>query len=111
MFTKTIQGAVHVLAGNESLTEANVDELRELTESLMGAGQPMTVFDMSSILILDSSGLELLLDIKDDFKARGGHFKLAAPAPLCRDILHITSVDKEFEIFDLLSDAVGSFVR
>ncbi len=37
--------------------------------------------------------------------------KLAAPSPLCEEILSVTGVGEGFEIFEDAALAVGSFVR
>lgn len=111
MFQQTNFGAVTVVAMNEPLTLTTTEELGEFMENASSQGQPLSVFDMSHVPLMDSNGLETLLNLKDHFEHRGGRLKIAAPVPLCREILRITGVEKHFEIFDGVSDAVRSFVR
>jgi len=82
MYHRSMHGAVHVIRGDEPLTESSVDELQEI-----------------------------IIEIRQQFTQRGGSLKLACPVPLCRNIMHVTGVEDEFEIFSRLSEAVGSFLR
>ena len=108
---RVIQGAVSVINSREPLSGKQVDELRAMSEAILEDGQPMVVFDMSELPLVTSDGLECLMDLKDDFGKRGGNLKVAGPTPLVQDILRITNVDQHFEIFERVSQAVGSFVR
>lgn len=111
MYHRSMHGAVHVIRGDEPLTESSVDELQEIATSLLDSGQPFSVLDMSEIKLMDSAGLESIIEIRQQFTQRGGSLKLACPVPLCRNIMHVTGVEDEFEIFSRLSEAVGSFLR
>lgn len=111
MFQKTLQGAVVVVKSNQPITVENSPELTGLADATLADGQPLVVLDMKTTALIDSAGLEALLTIKQQFENVGGALKLASPVPLCRDILHITGLDREFEIYERLCDAVGSFVR
>ena len=69
------------------------------------------MFDLQGVPLLDSQGLELLLDVQDRCGQRGGSLHLAAPAILCRDILVVTGVVEHFAVFDDVLSAVGSFAQ
>ena len=71
----------------------------------------MAVLNLAGVPLLDSAGLELLLNAHDSFAERGGAFKVAAAPALCRDILAVTGVDEQVEVHDELSMAVRSFLR
>jgi anti-anti-sigma regulatory factor len=60
---------------------------------------------------VDSAGLEMLLDYKEEFQQLGGALKLASPSPLCREILSVVGLGDAFEVFPETLSAVGSFVR
>ncbi len=66
---------------------------------------------MAKISLLDSAGLSLLLDVQEKAQKRGGALKLVSPNALCREILTVTGVGKEFEIFQDEVSAVGSFAQ
>jgi len=111
MFDLTRQGAVDVVHGDEPLNAEYSDEVRATLESIEKQGQPHVVVDLENIPLIDSQGLELLLDFQDRFSDRGGALKLAAPNPLCRNILKITDVTTQIELFDDVLSAVGSFAQ
>ena len=111
MFEQSRQGAVDVIRGNDPLNVDHVEFLANLFEGCMEVGQPQVVFDMQAIPLIDSAGMELLLDIQEACRKRGGVMKLAAVNPLCLQILNATGVRKRFEVFADTSAAVGSFVR
>ncbi len=111
MFHRSKQGAVDIITSGVSLTRDHVDGLRAVIDQCLKHGQPMAVLDMQKIPLFDSAGLEHLLDFQDEFQRRGGVLKLAAPSPLCRDILSATGIAPRFEIFSDVNSAVGSFLR
>jgi anti-anti-sigma factor len=111
MFQRTKQGAVDLIAGNISLSRESAAELARVIGECLDHGQPMAVLDMQKIPLMDSAGLEQLLAGQDEFLKRGGMLKLAAPSPLCRDILVATGVGTKFEIYGDVKSAVGSFLR
>lgn len=111
MFERTTQGAVEVIRGTDPLNAEFAPEVRDVLESVESQGQPHVVFDLTEIPLIDSSGLELLLDFQDHYTDRGGVLRLAAPNALCRDILKITDVGNQIELFDNVVSAVGSFAQ
>ena len=89
----------------------HLDEVAKLLRECLSNGQPYIVLDLEKVPLIDSAGLELLLDAKEDFERLGGTLKLAASNPLCDEILSVTGVGRSFEIFPEATSAVGSFVR
>jgi anti-anti-sigma factor len=111
MFERMTQGAVDVIQADAPLNVESADELKQLLAACRAGGRPFVVLDMSNVPLVDGAGLELLLDFKDEFEALGGELKMAAPNPLCREILSVTGVGDGLEIFPDVLSAVGSFVR
>jgi anti-sigma B factor antagonist len=111
MFERTTQGAVEMLAATAPINADGVSAVTRALESYLQAGQPRVVLDLERVPLLDSAGLETLLDFRDLFLERGGSLKLAAPNALCRDILAVTGVGSQFEVFGDTVSAVGSFTQ
>ena len=111
MWEQKRQGAVDVFTGDEGLTTETVNRLRTKLEDRLNQGQPRLVLDFHRIPLIDSAGLEMLLDIRDACLRRGGRFQLAALNPLCRDILQVTGVASQFEIHNDAVAAAGSFAQ
>jgi anti-anti-sigma factor len=110
-FERARQGAVDLIRGDDPLTSDSVAAVGRLLDECLQAGQPRAVFDLARVTLLDSAALELLLNYQEAFQRRGGALKLAAPNPLCRDVLMATGVDRHFEIFSEAVLAVGSFAQ
>lgn len=111
MFEIARQGAVDVIVGDSPLSRDFIDPLNELLAPCLRRGQPRAVINLQQIPLIDSAGLELLLDSQDGFERRGGELKLAAANPLCQEILTVTEVGSRFEMFADTTAAVGSFVQ
>lgn len=111
MFERTRQGAVDLIKGDEPIATQTLEDLIKLLDRCISQRQPRIVIDMTSIPLLDSRGMELLVDCQRQSIARGGSIKLAAPTPLCRDILKATNVIAMFDVFDNPLEAAGSFAR
>ncbi len=111
MFQLSKQGAVDVIFGEAPLNIEHIEEVADLISACQGQGQPRIVFDLKYVPLIDSAGLELLLDAHDQCVQRGGLLQLAAPNQLCRDILNVTDADSQFMLFDDVMSAVGSFAQ
>lgn len=105
------QGAVDVVRIDGILNADKVSELSGAWEKIASSGAPMVVGDLSGVQLVDSDGLEWLLDAMDLVAYRGGAMKLAGVTPLVADILRLTGVGERFEIFDNAKSGVGSFAR
>ena len=111
MFRESRQGAIKVISGSVPLSGDNLDFLRTAVEQSLAEGQPRAVLDLREVALIDSAGLNCLLDVLELFEGRAGVLKLAAPNPLCADILSVTGVGDYFETFQDVNSAVGSFIQ
>lgn len=111
MFRTSQQGVVRVIGGDAPLSGDNIAIARKYCEEALSHGQPKLVFDFTGIPLVDSVGLELLLDIRDRCRKRGGAVVVSGASPLCVDILRATGVAAEIAIFDDTIAAVGSFAQ
>ena len=111
MFTLHRQGAIKVVAGQQVLNRETVAHAQRVCDEALAQGQPRIVFDLQGVPLIDSAGIELLLEVRDRCAARGGALHLAGPTALCSDILVATQVARQFAIFDDTLSAVGSFVQ
>ena len=111
MFEQKCQGAVDVISGGDRISGAHVAELATVLEARLERGQPHVVLDLQGVAIIDSAGLELLLDSHEKYQRIGGALKLANPGALCREVLKATGVGARFEIFGDTRSAVRSFVQ
>lgn len=111
MFKATRQGAVFVVTGDEPLNVDTVDAARDVLNSCLSNRQPKIVFDLQHVPLVDSAGLEVLTATGRECQSRGGHLQLAEPNSLNRDILRVTGLIGQLNVFDTVLSAVGSFAR
>ena len=111
MFTHKCQGAVDVIGGGDRIAGEHVAELAKVLESRLEYGQPQIVLDMQGVAVIDSAGLELLLDAQEKCMRLGGALKLANLGALCREVLKATGVSSRFEVFRDTGSAIRSFVQ
>jgi anti-anti-sigma factor len=110
MFEQKRQGAVDVIGGGDRISGDRVAELASIFDACIERGQPRVVLDLQGIAIVDSTGLELLLNAHEEYQRMGGAMKLANPGVLCSEVLKVTGVGARFEIFDDTGSAVRSFL-
>jgi anti-anti-sigma factor len=111
MFQHKHQGAVDVIGGGDRISGEHVAELASVLEERLESGLPQLVLDLHNIAIVDSAGLELLLDVQEKCQRMGGALKLANAGALFREVLKATGVGAKFEIFKDTGGAVRSFVQ
>jgi anti-anti-sigma factor len=111
MFTHKCQGAVDIIGGGDRIAGDQVAQLAKVLESRLEHGQPQVVLDMQGVVVIDSAGLELLLDSQEKCMRMGGALKLANVGALCREVLKATGVGARLEIFRDTGGAVRSFVQ
>ena len=111
MFKHTQQGAVDLISGDDPIDAQNLEALQKVLDGCVRNGQPRIVLDLESVPLLDSVGLEFLLDTLDACTDRGGTLRIAAPNGLCRDIFKVTGVSEQFEFFENTLSALGSFAQ
>ena len=109
MWEKTRHGAIDIVCGDKPLITDNIGSLRRILEECVQDGQPRLVLDFRQVSLIDSAGIELLLDVRDACARRAGCIQLAALNPLCMDILRVTGAANHFEIYGDSVAAAGSF--
>ncbi len=111
MFKHSKQGAINVVSGALPLSGDALDLLDSAFADCLNEGQPHAVLDLREVPLIDSGGLERLLDLRDSFQQKTGELKLAGANPLCHDILSVTGVASYFEVYPEVGQAVGSFIQ
>jgi anti-anti-sigma factor len=71
--------------------------------------RPNVIFDMDGTEIIDSRGLEALLNVQDNLRDSAGELKIATTNATNRKILEMTRLDQQLEVFESVVEAVKSF--
>lgn len=102
-------GNVMVAHTPDDLTEDTVDDFTRAITAAMEAGQVNIVAQMDRTDSYDSTGLSALLDWQDMLRERGGNLKVSGLGDPGRKIFEVTRLDRRFDLFDSVIDAVSSF--
>jgi anti-sigma B factor antagonist len=93
-----------IILGEES------SRLRETAKSVISAGQPRLVLDVSEVTYVDSGGLgTLYTNIWVWTRNAGGEFVLVNPGKKLTDLLQITKLTKVSKVFPTTAEAVEYF--
>jgi anti-anti-sigma regulatory factor len=84
--------------------------LKELDGSILG-DRPCLVLDCSKVREMDKSVVHLLLCCLEEAMKRNGDAKLAAVPAAGRAVLERLGVNRLFEMFDTVGEALSSFRR
>lgn len=95
-----------VLKISRSLTYQNCEEVEATFENYLDQQKKEIIIDFSKISFLDSAGLELLLQMHNELKQRGGALKLIHLDELCLDILKVTQLINVFRIYADMNIAI-----
>src|SRR4051794_39667888 len=104
------QGAVVVVKPEGAIALPESDALRAHLMQMLNSSMGRIVIDMSEVPFVDSSGLEVLLDVTDGMGESGQTLKLAATTKTVREVLELTDLAPIFEHYDEVMDAVRSFL-
>jgi anti-sigma B factor antagonist len=90
------------------LTGDFVETLKSAMTNIISKKKLGIVLDLSNTAFVDSKGLEHLLWLRDHCHENSCALKLAAMNETCGKIFEITRLEKEFDRYDQLADAVKS---
>jgi anti-sigma B factor antagonist len=106
---KNLEGvAVLTLAGQIVVGDAS-SRLRDKAREVLNRGRTDLVMDFGRVSYIDSTGLGTILAIYTTARNLGANIKLANLSKKFRDQLHVTGLERVFEIFDQVEGAVKSY--
>jgi len=103
-------GAVRVLRPEGPLTGKDADELKGRISRLLEDSLGRCVVDASAIQFADSRGLEVLVEANEQIARTGQPLKLSGVNETLRQVLELTGLAPQFEIFADVNAAVRSFL-
>lgn len=84
-------------------------KLRTVLKELIDAGRLKIIVDLGGVDFIDSSGLGLFVMAYKSVKAYNGNIKFAKARPEVSKVIHLTRLDKHFELFESVAQAESSF--
>lgn len=101
--------AVVVKVVPERLHGEALTDFRQDMQKVLEGDQPQVVLDLSQVKYLGSAGIEDILHCLSVVVRRDGEMKLAALSPEAASLLSLTRVERFFEVFPSVEEAVHSF--
>ena len=103
-------GAVTVLKVDGPVIGTDAEELKGRLLQAQSDTLGRFVLDASGILLIDSKGLEGLVDVAEEMTKTGKALKLSAANETVRQVLELTGLAALFEHFEDANSAVRSFL-
>lgn len=88
---------------------APVDDLRQVMENLLAAGNPNLLLDLAEVPMIDSSGIGLLVRMLSSAKQAGGGIKLLRPSKFTMQSLKVVGILPMFQVYEDADLALASF--
>ena len=102
-------GSVVIVNLDGELDLDSIDMFTKSLEPLLVQYDKGIVLDLSNVSFIDSKGLESLFWLRDKCLTIGTQMKLAGLDDNCSRILEITRLDKSFDCYEELANAVRSY--
>jgi anti-anti-sigma factor len=84
------------------------DQLRGALEAEATKGVPLLIVDLSALEFMDSTGVQVLLDIRVMMNDRGGKLALAGPQNTVARVLNLVGADQLIPVYPSVEEAVGT---
>lgn len=106
--TRAESGQIVISLKEERLDAHNSGELKDRFLRFLEEGERRLVVDLSEVSFIDSSGLGALLSGYKNATQRGGTLILAGPQPRVRAMFELTRLNRVFDIYPRLQEALAS---
>lgn len=103
---KIEENGLDILRVGGTLDLQHVAAFRQQVGGLLKKGQVRIIFDLEELEFIDSAGLEALLSTLVTAKKIGGFVALAGVRKTVARVFQITHMEKAFQIFNNLNDAI-----
>ena len=104
-------GTVSVIKMRSSLIGDGVAQCRQSVQDCLKNRRNQLILDMTDSPIVDSEGLEMIVDSQESCLSRGGKLVIIEPQPVCKEVLEITGINEFVAVFEDLREALKDFAR
>jgi len=101
--------AIAVVAVSGDVDAGTAPQLRQKFDELLSDGEQNFVIDLSGVAFMDSSGLATLVQLFKRVRIGPGDVRLCGLQPEVRRIFALTRLDRVFDTFPSLQEAVHSY--
>ena len=106
---KNIESVTVLALSGRIVVGDDSSRLRNKTREVLDRGRTEMVMDFGRVGYIDSTGLGTILAVYTTARNLGANIKLASLSKKFREQLHVTGLEKVFEIFDQVEGAVKSY--
>jgi anti-anti-sigma factor len=99
-------GARTILTPKEPLTHENCQDVEAMFNEAMNQHRTEIILDCKAVSYMDSAGLELLVQVDEKLRKRGGILKLIALNDVCKDIFVATRLIGVFPVYENVHEAI-----
>ncbi|MHB8093102.1 MAG: STAS domain-containing protein [Syntrophales bacterium] len=99
-------GHYTVITLKEPLNHQNCKELETSVLDVIGKSRLAIILECKEVSYIDSAALEMLLRLQDAIKERGILMKLVGLDELCRDIMVVTRLINQFNVYSSVPEAM-----
>ncbi|UCD74302.1 MAG: STAS domain-containing protein [Phycisphaerales bacterium] len=104
------QGAVTILRPQGPLAQDSAEALKTRAHETIKRDFGRVIIDGSEISYVDSRGLEALQEVNDEMAASGRSLKLCGLNETVREVLDLTDLAPQFDLYEDTNTAVRSFL-
>lgn len=108
-YDKQEKGDVTVFSLKGNLDALTAPSLKKEIEALLAARRINVVFDLSSLELIDSSGVGAIVSLFKRVRTLQGDVKIAQLTGQPAEIFKLLRLDRAFEIFATIDEAVARF--
>jgi anti-sigma B factor antagonist len=84
------------------------DQLRGALEAEAGKGSALLIVDLAGLEFMDSTGVQVLLDIRVLMNEHGGKLVLARPQNTVARVLNLVGADQLIPVYPSIEEAIGT---
>lgn len=95
-----------VITLKEPINHQNCKKLEATVLGAIGKSHLAIILECKEVGYLDSAALEMLLRLQDAIKGRGTLVKLVGLNELCRDIMVVTRLINQFNVYPSVQEAI-----
>ena len=109
--SKTVGTSIVLDLDGQLVLGADLDDFRAKWTLAVTARTREIIIDLGKIRKIDSSGIGSLVRCHSSITAKGGKIRLVGANETIRQAFHITRLDRVFEFYQSLDDALNSSLR
>ena len=104
-------GSVSVIKTRSAMVGDCIAQCRQAISDCFLDRRNQLILDMADSPIVNSEGLELIVDSQESCLSRGGKLVIVDPQPVCKEVLEITGVGEFIAVYEDLRQALSDFAR